>query len=343
MAIPMTGPVLPRNATRSQGRRWLAFGVLTATAALWAARGELRGKVGEPDEDETWSSIALDTRDDRPGPDYPASSPRRDPVSLVIGSSGTGRVEAARHVSLKPIETTSVGEETELPISRAIRVIRDCQARYESISDYVCTFTKRERIDGSLRPRHVMTMKIRTRPRSVYLRFHQPSPGKEAIYIDGQNDGKVVAHDVGIKRLVAGTLTLDPTCGLAMDDCRHPITQAGIGPLLETLEARWSSELHPSESRIAFGDVELAGSRPCMLIEATHPTKDPAFMFYQVRLFVNRELGLPVRFEAYDWPSSPEATPELVEEYTYSNLKLNVGLRDIDFDASNAEYDFGRF
>ncbi|MHB1557488.1 MAG: DUF1571 domain-containing protein [Isosphaeraceae bacterium] len=338
MAIPMTGPILTRNDTRSQGRRWLVFGMLTAAAALLAARGDIRVHDGETDADvdTAWSS-----RDDRHRSGE-ANSARREPVSLVIGS-GSDRNDPDRRVALKPVEPGSSGDATELPIARALRVIKGCQTRYQTISDYVCTFTKRERIDGRLRPKHVMSMKVRTRPRSVYLRFREPSAGREAIYIHGQNDGKVVAHDVGIKRLLAGTLNLDPKGGLAMEDCRHPITQAGIGPLLDTLEERWSSELDPSESQVAFDEVELGGSRPCLLIETTHPRKSPSFMFHQVRLFVDQNLGLPVRFEAYDWPSSAQAAPELLEEYTYSDLKLNVGLRDIDFDASNAEYDFGRF
>lgn len=337
MAIPMTGLILTRNDTRSQGRRWLVFAVLTATAALLAARSDIRVPDSETDADIAWSSRNDRTRTGE------ASLTRRDPVTLAIGSTGTGRNDPARRVALKPVEPGSSADATELPIARAIRVIKECQARYQTISDYVCTFTKRERIDGRLRPKHVMAMKVRTRPRSVYLKFRHPSAGREALYIDGQNDGKVVAHDVGIKRLLAGTLNLDPKGGLAMEDCRHPITQAGIGPLLNTLEERWSCELDPSESQVAFDEVKLAGSRPGLLIETTHPRKSPSFMFHQVRLFIDRDLGLPVRFEAYDWPSSPQATPELVEEYTYSDLKLNVGLRDIDFDASNAEYDFGRF
>lgn len=339
MAIPMTGPSLTRNDTRSQGRRWLVFGVLTATAALLAARGEIprQDDTTDADTDVSWS-----TRDERLHRDEPNPA-RRNPITLAIGSTASDRVDPARHVALKPVEPGPNSDPAELPITRAIRIIKECQARYQTISDYVCTFTKRERIDGRLRPKHVMSMKVRTSPRSVYLRFRQPSAGREAIYIDGQNNGKVVAHDVGIKRLLAGTLNLDPECGLAMEDCRHPITQAGIGPLLDTIEERWSSELDPSESQVAFDEVELAGSRPCLLIETTHPRKSPSFMFHQVRLFVDRELGLPIRFEAYDWPSNPQASPELLEEYTYSDLKLNVGLRDIDFDAANAEYDFGRF
>ena len=66
-------------------------------------------------------------------------------------------------------------------------------------------------------------------------------------------------------------------------------------------------------------------------------------MFYQVQLYIDRELGLPIRFEAYDWPETANAPPELVEEYSYSDLKLNVGLGDIDFDVSNEDYAFGRF
>jgi hypothetical protein len=54
-------------------------------------------------------------------------------------------------------------------------------------------------------------------------------------------------------------------------------------------------------------------------------------------------MGLPIRFEAYDWPKHKGAEPELAEEYTYSNLKLNVGLSDRDFDVANGAYSFGRF
>ena len=40
---------------------------------------------------------------------------------------------------------------------------------------------------------------------------------------------------------------------------------------------------------------------------------------------------------------SPNAAAEMVEEYSYCDLKLNVGLSDLDFDVSNKDYAFGRF
>ena len=94
---------------------------------------------------------------------------------------------------------------------------------------------------------------------------------------------------------------------------------------------------------MAFRDDQKVGSRRCTMTETTHPHQQSGFMFFRVRLFIDDQLGLPIRFEAYDWPGSPLAPAEIVEEYTYSDLRLNVGLSDLDFDASNGKYAFGRF
>ena len=271
----------------------------------------------------------------------PGSPGRRS--SLAITPIPPTRASDATRVALKPVAESKAARLPEAPIIRALREIDECQARHEMVRDYVCTFSKRERINGRLTTPHVMAMKVRNHPRSVYLKFRRPAAGREAIYIEGRNDGKVLAHEVGLKRLLAGTLSMEPNCDMAMEECRHPITQAGIGPLLDTIEARWSSELDPSESLVNFRDGQLVDSRPCMLIETTHPRHEPHFLFYQVRVYIDKEHGLPVRFEAYDWPTCPQAAPALVEEYTYTDLKLNVGLGDVDFDISNAAYAFGRF
>jgi hypothetical protein len=187
-----------------------------------------------------------------------------------------------------------------------------------------------------------MEMKVRTKPQSIYLKFEQPAKGREAIYVAGRHGGKVVAHDVGINKLIAGTLHLEPTSARAMTDCRHPITEAGIGPLLDTVSRRWALELNEDESIITFDDM-VVGERECTMIESTHPRRKGDFLFHKVRLYIDKELGLPIRFEAYDWPRKRGIEPELAEEYTYSNLKLNVGLKEIDFDVANSTYSFGRF
>jgi hypothetical protein len=230
----------------------------------------------------------------------------------------------------------------ESPIERAVRIIAECQERYQSVSDYTCTFWKRERISGKLIPAHIMAMKVRTKPQSIYLKFEQPAKGREAIYVAGRHGGKVIAHDVGFNKLLAGTIHLEPTSARAMTDCRHPITEAGIGPLLETVSRRWALELNQNETKVSFGEM-LVGDRECLMIETTHPGRGSDFLFHKVRLYIDNELGLPIRFEAYDWPKKPGIEPQLAEEYTYGDLKLNVGLKEIDFDVANSSYSFGRF
>lgn len=229
------------------------------------------------------------------------------------------------------------------PVAGAKTAIADCRARFAHVRDYTCTFVKRERVGGKLTPPHVMHMKARANPTSIYFKFQKPNKGREAIYVVGRHGGKVLAHDVGIGRLVAGTMTLDPRGSMAMEDCRHPITEAGIGALIETVARHWTLELSADESKVSFHPDLTIGKHRCTMIESVHPAREPRFLFHKARLYIDLEHGLPIRFEAYDWPHRAGAAPELVEEYTYLDLKVNVGLTDHDFDPSNRTYSFGRF
>ena len=80
-----------------------------------------------------------------------------------------------------------------------------------------------------------MEMKSRIEPASIYFKFQAPNRGREAIYVKGLHDDRVLAHDVGLGKWIAGTMRLDPKGSMAMGASRHPITDAGIGPLIETV------------------------------------------------------------------------------------------------------------
>lgn len=272
------------------------------------------------------------------GPRRAAADPGRDEPRRVASRAATVTVPQ----SAKP-PSVDEGRALADPVAMAKQAIADCKGKYARVRDYTCTFVKRERIDGRLSPRHVMHMKARTNPSSIYLRFQTPNKGREAIYNAGRNSGRVQAHDVGIGKFLAGTMNLDPRGALAMEDCRHPITEAGIGVLIDTIARRWNDELTPEESRVTFQTNLRIGAHPCTMIEAIHPGRHPRFLFHKVRLYIDHEHGLPIRLEGYDWPEHPGAAPELVEEYTYLDVRINVGLSDHDFDANNRAYSFGRF
>lgn len=268
-----------------------------------------------------------------------------EPTPLVASRSISSKPSTARPEPRVPAHSRSPVADTTLadPIQAARQAIGLCQARYSQVDDYTCTFHKRERHDGKLTDAHVMSMKARSHPNSVYFRFVTPNKGREAIYVSGRHNDRVLAHDVGLFKVIAGTMMLDPRGETAMEGCRHPITEAGIGTLIETISREWERELTPGESRVRIDPGMTIGPRRCTLIESVHPERRPDYMFYMVRLYIDHELGLPVRFEAFDWPARAGAAPLLLEEYTYSELKLNVGLTDHDFDPRNRGYSFGRF
>jgi hypothetical protein len=267
------------------------------------------------------------------------TSPR---VALTMPLTGAD-ASLKPDLSTKPMVIPAAAPAADEPIARALRTIKACQAQFESVRDYKCTFYKRERLAGELGPYHVMTMKARTSPRSIYLKFEDPHKGREAIYVEGRNSGKVLAHDVGFTRFLTGTLELEPTSAQAMEENRHPITDAGIGRLIDTIAERWAAELSPKESVLAFDPEMMIGPRKCLMIESIHPHRGGNFQFHKVRLYIDSELNLPIRFEGYDWPKEKDGPADLLEEYSYINLKLNVGLGDIDFDCANRQYCFGRF
>ena len=74
------------------------------------------------------------------------------------------------------------------------------------------------------------------------------------------------------------------------------------------------------------------------MIEVRHPVKRPHFDFHIATIFIDHELNVPIRYASYSWPTEEGGEPVLLEEYTYLDVKLNVGLTDADFDPD--EYDF---
>ena len=235
-------------------------------------------------------------------------TPKSSTQPPAVSHDGPAPAEAKARVASVPHENKAsqrvldarpaAGQLEADPIARARQVIADCKARYEKVEDYTCTFFKRERIDGKLYTPHIMTVKARTEPSSLYFKFIQPNAGREAIFVKGKNNNKIIAHDVGLGRVIAGTMHLDPDGGMAMEENRHPVTEAGLGSMIDTVKERWDHELNPGESVLLFHPKAKVGDRPCVMVETIHPKPGPSFLFHKVKLYVDRELGLPIRFEA---------------------------------------------
>jgi hypothetical protein len=193
---------------------------------------------------------------------------------------------------------------------------------------------KRERVNGELGDYQHMFMTVMHQPFSVYMSFIQPYAGREVVYVDGQNEGKLLVLDAGFTRML-GKIPLDPNGTRAMSGQKHPITDVGMRNLTAKLSKMWQAEMQYAECEVATkADVPIKG-RPTLMVQVKHPIARQNFKFYAARLFFDNELGVPIHFDAYTWPTQEGSEPPLEESYTYTNLKVNNGFTARDFDANN--------
>jgi hypothetical protein len=234
------------------------------------------------------------------------------------------------------------GQANEHPLVPVLKWAASGIGNVEKIQDYSATLAKRERIGGKVLDYEYMFVKLRQKPFSVYMYFLGPAElkGQEVIYVQGQNNGNMWAHGVGIKNTMFGTVSLKPDGPIAMRNQRYPLTEMGVLNLINRLVEVGNQDVKYGECDVKFYKGAKINGRVCTCIEVVHPVPRRNFLFHLARIFVDDELNLPIRYESYDWPREKGATPELMEEYTYLNLKLNNGFTDADFDIKNPNYKF---
>lgn len=122
-----------------------------------------------------------------------------------------------------------------------VKVVLERAERFqEKYPDYVLRLTRIERVRSTMRSPEVILMKIRSRPRGVYLKWlDEANDGRECIWVAGQNNGKMISRGGRGDLLLAGkTLWLDPDGTLARSKSSQPITESGLDVILGKIRAR---------------------------------------------------------------------------------------------------------
>jgi hypothetical protein len=241
---------------------------------------------------------------------------------------------------------------TTRPLDVALQMARDgltqCRAQ---VNDYTAMLVKRESVDGVLGDHDFIFIKVRNRkivdgqlvqPLSVYLTYLKPATvkGREVIYVEGKNDGNMIAHEGGFKGRFLPTVPLPPNGMLAMRGQRYPITEIGIENLMVKLIERGETARQFADVTCTFRKNAKVKESVCTVLEVTQPNRHPSLDFYQAQVFIDDALNLPVRYISYDWPARQGDPLQVIEEYNYLDLKINVGLTDADFDPNNPQYNF---
>lgn len=219
------------------------------------------------------------------------------------------------------------------PMDEPLRLIAAARASYAKVRDYQCILIKREKMEAELGPNQIIDLKVRAAPFAVNMRWMEPkvSEGQEVCYAEGKYDGKMRVKPAGLLGSI-GFVSLAPDDARARKTSRHPITRAGIGNLIEMCGKGWEVEKALGATVVKVGAYTYA-KRRCTRVEMIHPTSAGGkLLHYKNIVYFDQATALPIRVENYDWPAQPGAAPELVEVFSYVNLRLNVTLPDSTFE-----------
>jgi len=212
----------------------------------------------------------------------------------------------------------------------------------DQVDTMTAVFHKRERVDGSLQDLNVMDLKVRKEPLAVYLRWREPDEGREVIWQEGSHDGQMVVHPGGWRGKLMPKLLIDPEGERAMQFSRRPVSSIGLWNFARRLRAFVEEEVDLARMQVELRDDTRIAGRDCHRFGVVCPEPLEGVDFHRVAIYIDRELGLPVAFELYGWEVDPATgEPVLEESYAFHDLELGARLTRVDFDTTNASYQFG--
>ena len=257
---------------------------------------------------------------------------RREVVKLAAVAAGVAAAGVAgAQPPTVPLDPPPPAAEPARVADPLGAMLADGKAAMAKVRDYTCTFTRQERIDGVLGAEQVAEMKVRTQPAAATVKFAKPEVafGLEMTYAANKRDGKIRYRPGGIKASVS-VVSADDAKMLAAN--RHPVTHLGIGATLDLVASVAAREKTLGNGIEVFtSDYKFDGATVTRYEIFTRRPHAHRYAHKMV-VYVHKETKLPVRFEAYDQPKSGSATGELLESYSYSNVKYNVGLGDAAFE-----------
>jgi outer membrane lipoprotein-sorting protein len=245
----------------------------------------------------------------------------------------------------------------------------------KSIHSISLTMNMKERIDGELVQKKT-DFKVCFRPYKVYMKQSYPYQGLELLYVEGQNNGKLL---VNRNTRTFSNFKFDPLNNTVRKGNHHSILKAGYGFLLEVLEHIWvkynkDDDLWKYEGLVSYGGIN------CYKVSMNNP--DFNYFKYTICQGDNLE-SLSRKFKVCDYlifeknpqiksfdelkagtvilipsdyakqiiiyidktlllPIAVKAFDDkgLFEEYLYSNIKINPDFKPLDFDSKNSSYGF---
>lgn len=215
--------------------------------------------------------------------------------------------------------------------SEALAPLERVAALAATVQDYTLVMKREQRFEkpGDEMEHATLFVKHRREPSCVYMRWiEKPHKGREMLFCDERYDGKILVHEGGLLGVL--TIKIDPKkeskdrgVGFRSPD------EIGMFAIERMVEDAKQRESEPTLSQRKINGVEAS----CLRFE-TGAEVPRRFEVGARELCVDPANNLPLAIRLW----SPDGT--LMEDGTFSQIKLNPGLSDQDFDKENPDYDF---
>src|SRR5262249_40801324 len=169
----------------------------------------------------------------------------------------------------------------------------DISDSYSRIQAYQCLYEKEER---AISNGEKQTIRVSFR-KPFDVRLDWLGEGgridQSAVYRQGVNDGKVLARQHGLLGAVTGTLRLESNEKLALSDSAHPITEIGIGRIID----RAKRDAANGRISLTFAGEEMVDGRAAYRFEFTCRNSEGVAGLTAARravIWIDKEIKLPV-------------------------------------------------
>lgn len=233
-------------------------------------------------------------------------------------------------------EPVTESQNTADVFSSMLEELRAAQSKAEQLPGYTATWEQQVEIDGVLRDTEFVDAKVRQRPFSVYMKWHED--GQEALYVDGANSNRILVRPTRGLIALRGIWRLRPDSPQALRDTRYPITEFGVAKLAEQALAFHKARNYSQQGmHCRFDEFDNEGV-PCRRYTVTFDAPEDAEYATSILTF-DLDQGLLIAMENHSW--GPDARPgQLLERYVYHNLTPASDLTDNDFSEKNPAYAF---
>jgi hypothetical protein len=163
-----------------------------------------------------------------------------------------------------------------LPVEDPVAFLEKCLQKYDEqhIEGFTCILQKQERIDGKLMPSEETEVAFRAKPHSVFMHWVRGArKADSALYVQGENDNKMIAHPSGLAGALVKVVTRDVDGADAKQSGRYTLDTFGFKKSMERTLKAWKAARDRGALKVEYlgiRKVKETGDRLCWALRRTN-------------------------------------------------------------------------